>query len=248
MLALVFGAMAFSLPAHAQWSASFNLGYLFDGYTNQPQMLFKKSLGDGSAALRFSLGGENNTQSNNLMFYKESKYTNINDWPTKVDDQFSYQYSSKYLVVAPGIELRKNINENNMMYYGLDVLFSTNDYSNEQISYYNSFDNNTELYTIQQIYQYNSESNGTSIMPRIFLGMTRNLGHNFSLMAETAISANMNKSSSTSTNVSWYWDGSDFVNNAPADEYEENPEPWDMNINWLPSFDIYLTYTFNKAN
>ena len=67
-------------------------------------------------------------------------------------------------------------------------------------------------------------------------------------MAETGISASLSKSTSTSTNDSWYWDGSDFINNQPADEYEENPEPWDTYINWLPSLDIYLTYTFNKAD
>ena len=244
--ALISFALLASVPAHAQWSASFNLGYLFDGSTNAPQMLFKKGINDGNAAIRFSVGGDMDKSKDLLDFYKKNKYTNLNNWPSKVEDEVQYNYKSSELLIAPGIELRTNISEKNMVYYGLDLLFSVSNYENEQVNYYTSYNAGTEMYTINNIYVYNSSGSSTQIMPKLFLGVSRNLGHNISIMAETSITGGMYQSQNMNTNESWNWNGAQFVNNAPGDEFEENDEPWDMSIDWMPRFDFWFTYTFGS--
>ena len=243
---LIAFALIASVPAQAQWSASFNLGYLFDASTNSPQMLFKKSISNGNAAIRFSVGGEIDKSQDLLNFYKSNKYTNLNQWPSKVEDEVQYDYKRSEILLAPGIELRTNISEKNMVYYGLDLMFFMRNSENEQVNYYSSYNAGTEMYTINTIYVYNNSSKRTEVMPKIFLGVSRNLGHNISIMAEASINGSMRQNQNMNTNESWNWNGAQFVNNAPDDEFEENDEPWDMSINWLPSFDFWFTYTFGS--
>lgn len=246
--AMLFVAMMITSVASAQWSVSANLGYLFDGWSESPQVLFKKGLNDGKAAFRFSIGGEKYTNMDPQSFY-DADYSNKNDWPSDIDEDFRYNNSNTTLIVAPGFEIRTVNNDKNVVYYGLDAMFRQYNYEYNSVSYSQNYNSTDEEFTITSINNSMSTDDETNIMPKLFLGYGRHIGHGLSILVETSIGADIHQSSYSNSYNYYSWNGTDFVNNSNPDEAEmEVPtSSWVVDYNWLPRFDFWFTYTFNSG-
>jgi hypothetical protein len=245
--ALLMGALMISTIASAQWSISANLGYLFDGWSESPQVLFKKGLNDGNSALRFSIGGEKYSNYQQQSYFDES-YSNRNDLPSDVDEDYRNSNMNTTLIVAPGFEIRTVNTEKNVVYYGLDAMFRQYNYEYNYVSLSQNYNAVEEEFTISNVYSSGSTEKEMNIMPKVFLGFGRHIGHGLSILVETSIGADIHQNTYMSYNNSYNWNGTDFVNNSnPEDvDMEEMDASWMVDYNWLPRFDFWFTYTFGN--
>lgn len=245
--ALLLGALLITTVASAQWSISANLGYLFDGYSESPQVLFKKALNDGNTAFRFSVGGEKYSNYDQQSYY-DADYSNRKDLPSDVDEDYRNMNSNNTLIVAPGFEIRSLNTEKNVVYYGLDALFRQYNYEYNYVSFSQSYNSMSEEFTITNIYSNGSTQKEMNIMPKLFLGYGRHIGHGLSILVETSIGADIYQRNNTNYSNSYNWNGTDFVNNSnPEDaDIEELDPSWMVDYNWLPRFDFWFTYTFGN--
>lgn len=233
------------LPAHAQFSTAYNLRSIFNT-SGGPEFMLKYH-NSPNMALRLKFNGSKSTTRSNQNFYEDNMYSNLDKWPSDITKDGSINTNTNW-GVAPGVELRTSLNDNTVFYYGIDMRFSQTKYSYDYNWHYEYKDNNTQLYVIQQVRSSQQSSKTIEIAPTPLIGIHRELGHGFSALFETSVSANFfNTNSENSQNI-YIWDvnSSSFIIPPAADQFKPQDQPWDNTINWSPRFDLFIAYTFNS--
>ncbi|MFY0643150.1 MAG: hypothetical protein JXR19_01640 [Bacteroidia bacterium] len=250
VLMLVAATCFMFKPAQAQVTTALGLNYVFGGWSNydMPQLMIKVPIGN-SAAFRLRAGAYGYSRTEMFEFYENRDYINHSDWPNKIDDEVRREENDFDFTVVPGIEFRKQINNNNLFYYGLDIGFTSESDKYYNRSFSQSYNAGTNESTITRVYETYDVYKSSTITPMVFLGYQRSIGGGFSLMIETAVGPELRTQTRMYERMEFDWDGGtmDFEVDENNTYEFENTDP--NKNNWLsfePYVDLYLAYTFGS--
>ena len=252
VLLLVASACLMYRPAQAQVTTALGLNYVLGGWSNydMPQLMIKAPIGE-SAAFRLRAGADGYNRTEMYEFYENRDYVNMNDWPNKIDDEVRRQENDFDFLIVPGIELRKQLNNNNLFYYGLDVAIGSESDKYYNRSFSQSYNSGTNEATITRVYETYDQYKATTFTPMLFLGYQRSIGNGFSFIIETAVGPELRSQTRTYERMEYDWNGGtmefelDENNSYEIDRSDANKSNW---LNFEPYVDLYLAYTFGSNN
>ncbi|MBR9859559.1 hypothetical protein GYB22_02170 [bacterium] len=246
-LLLLTLSIACAFPASAQLTVGYNIRPLFNNFQGMPtNVIVKYSFMDQQFAGRLRGGYSQFKFQNNQNFFEDDQYTNLDAWPEDVSMKANVNNNKAYSI-APGFEYRFVRKEKTTIYAGLELMITKNISDQSWTWHGNSINQQDPMFTISQIRTNEFSGVTTEISPFLLMGFQYNISPAWSVFTEASIGSSSTRSDGEQRNRMFFWDYVDEEfeeqeNNQP--QLKDQEQPWNHMINFNPSLNFFVAYTF----